>query len=528
MKIISIITLLIVLNLITACGGSSENVAGTDISPPTGEPESNNQINDNIPDDNNSINQPINAIFGEIDSSYISPIKNNKLFVFDGAMNSDDIINNNLAITIIDIQQNNDDLSWEYSIDALPDGDYTLAIVTTSNINISAINDAKLISKITTISFNNSTQETLQLNIDAENVIRIGLNKEYKTPSSAYPYISDGDVVEIDSGIYLNDIVVWRQNNITLRGINGKAHLKATNTIAYSNQSDATNGKAIWVIKGNNVKIENIEFSGASVADKNGAGIRHEGENLFISNCYFHNNENGILGGGGIVLIEYSEFSHNGFGDGYSHNMYIGNKTSQFIFRHSNSHHAHIGHNLKSRAAENHILYSRLMDEINGDSSYGIDLPNGGNAYIIGNIIQQSPYTDNSTMLSFGAEGLTYLSNDVFIINNTMVNDRYTGTFIRIADSATANVTNNLFIGKGTQIKGSVSATTNLHSVNDPGFIDIGNYNYQLTNTATTIIDQGTNLTNPSLFPIFQYINSAQRTNRKTNGRIDIGAYEFN
>src|SRR5690606_15270205 len=89
--------------------------------------------------------------------------------------------------------------------------------------------------------------------------------------------------------------------------------------------------KAVWVISGNNTLVENIEFFGCrdpKQIDQNWAGIRQEGIGLHVRNCYFHDNDNGILGGGGAesdIIIEYSEFAYNGFGDGYSHNLYIGN-----------------------------------------------------------------------------------------------------------------------------------------------------------------------------------------------------------
>lgn len=36
-------------------------------------------------------------------------------------------------------------------------------------------------------------------------------------------------------------------------------------------------GKAIWVLKEANALVDGIQFSGASVSDRNGAGIRAEG-----------------------------------------------------------------------------------------------------------------------------------------------------------------------------------------------------------------------------------------------------------
>ena len=67
--------------------------------------------------------------------------------------------------------------------------------------------------------------------------------------------------------------------------------------------STIANGKAIWVLGGNNTTVQNIEFSGAAIpgdgsnGSANAAGIRAEGSGLTITNCYFHDNQNGILGG---------------------------------------------------------------------------------------------------------------------------------------------------------------------------------------------------------------------------------------
>ena len=83
------------------------------------------------------------------------------------------------------------------------------------------------------------------------------------------------------------------------------AHLKS--------QGKASQGKAIWVIKGNDNIIEAIEFSECSVPDQNGAGIRMEGTNLIVRNCHFHHNENGILAGNNDkseIVVEYSELKY--------------------------------------------------------------------------------------------------------------------------------------------------------------------------------------------------------------------------
>ena len=78
-----------------------------------------------------------------------------------------------------------------------------------------------------------------------------------------------------------------RQNDLTIRAIGGRARMVASR--------GQRRGKAIWVIKGDRVVIENIEFTGARVADRNGAGIRHEGGKLTVHNCLFERNESGLL-----------------------------------------------------------------------------------------------------------------------------------------------------------------------------------------------------------------------------------------
>ncbi|MDB4470830.1 hypothetical protein N9063_00940, partial [Deltaproteobacteria bacterium] len=51
---------------------------------------------------------------------------------------------------------------------------------------------------------------------------------------------------------------------------------------------------------------------------------------------------------------------------------------------------------------KNYILYNRLTDETDGN--YNIDLPWGGPAWIIGNIIEQGNGSDNEVMMTYGVE----------------------------------------------------------------------------------------------------------------------------
>src|SRR5258708_14076785 len=351
-------------------------------------------------------------------------------------------------------------------------------------------------------------------------ILQVGPGKPFPAPCAAIAVAQDGDVIEIDAGLYVRDVCAVRRNSLTLRGVSGRAHLEA--------QDANAQGKGIWVIKGNDVIVENIEFSGASVPDHNGAGIRAEGVNLTVRNCYFHDNQDGILESNiasSNILIEFSEFDHNGFGDGQSHNLCIGHAAS-LLFRFNWSHRAKVGHLLKSRAAANYIYFNRLSDDDSGDASYETDLPNGGTAYVIGNLIQQSKNTDNGTILTYLEQGTNPLNPDhpLYVYTNTLVNARPDGgTFIRVSSPGSAQAINNIFNGPGTVCPQNCAVfTTNF--VGDPLFVDASNFDYHVL-AGSPAIDAGTDL--GPLTPVFEYLHPACGEARITQGTIDIGAYEF-
>jgi len=449
------------------------------------------------------------TVNGMVDSSLLDRHQEsaNRVYAFAGFSTT-----SGTPVATAPVAQDNGACTFRYGLAGLPNGNYTVAL--TSNGGAS---------------FRSSANVTLAgaavQNFSPTSVVRVGPGRPFTHPNQVSGTVQNGVVVEIDAGTYNGPASTWTVNNLTLRGVGGRAHLVAPANIS--------NGKGIWVTQGANMAVENIEFSGAAVPDMNGAGIRAEGQDLAICGSYFHDNQNGILGavaGNGNLLIEYSEFARNGGcepGFGCSHNMYVGD-TSRFTLRYSYSHHASIGHAVKSRAQENYILYNRIMDEATGTSSYIIDLPNGGLSYIIGNLLQQGPDTDNPAIIAYGAEGLSNPNRNLYVVNNTFVNDLGSGTFVSIAGGSTATVRNNLFVGNGTAVGGTATQVSNL-TTNAPNFVNIGAFDYRPTAT-TPGIDQGTAPGLGGAFdltPIYQYVHPANRQARPVRNGIDIGAYEY-
>ncbi len=337
--------------------------------------------------------------------------------------------------------------------------------------------------------------------------LSVGPTRSLKTPSSAAATARNGDTVLIDAGTYIGDVATWTQNNLTLRGVGGPVVLDAAGKSAQ--------GKGIWVIAGNRTTVDGITFVGATVPDQNGAGIRQEGSGLIVRRSTFRNNENGILAGenrASDILIENSIFTGSGFGDGQSHNIYIGTVRS-FTMRFSVSMNAKVGHEVKSRALRNDIRYNTLNDG-NAAASYSIDLPNGGVSRVVGNLIIQGPNSENTGVVAYGLEGLTNPDRRLWLAHNTIVNRiPGRGTVVNAADGAAVTFLNNALAGDGTWTSGAATqrgnARVGVNSYRPPGT--------RLVNRAVAVL--------AALAPRFEPAGTARRT-RPVVGRRDVGALE--
>lgn len=364
--------------------------------------------------------------------------------------------------------------------------------------------------------------------------LSVGPGKAHATPCRAFAVAKAGDIVEIAGPYtYSGDVCGIYASNLTIRGVNGRPKIDAAGKNAM--------GKGIWVVIGSNVTIENVEMYGARVADRNGAALRLEGTNFTLRKSFLHDNENGILSGANAasnIIIETTEFGHNGNGTGQTHNLYIGAVRS-LMFRYNYSHDAHVGHNLKSRAATNFILYNRFSSTApgqvgstaSGQPSYEIDLPNAGTSYVIGNVIQQPSANQNAAMLAYGEEGASNAGHNLYVVNNTFLNDdSVRGTFVMVGSGVTKPVLlqNNILSGIGTaSTQASTVSKTNYRSV-APAFVNRAAYD--LRPASALMINAGSppgvSVTGVTLTPLAHYQHVAYGVTRGASGALDIGAYE--
>jgi Right handed beta helix region len=355
-------------------------------------------------------------------------------------------------------------------------------------------------------------------------VLKVGPGQRYETPCRAIALARSGDRIEIDARgnrRYRGDVCAWSTNHLTIVGVHGRAHIDAAGA--------NSEGKATWVIAGEDTKIENVEFSGARVPDQNGAGIRQEGANLTLEHCYFHDNQEGILAGdnpASSIVIDGSVFKRNGFGTGFSHNIYI-NHVRSFTLRDSYSTDAFVGHLVKSRALRNYILYDRLTGE-RGDDSYELDLPNGGLSYVIGTVLQQGPATQNSNMLAYGEEGSLNPRSRLYVVNDTFVNNLGRGDAVFVAPAVAQKIVaeNNLVFGSPVFVSQAGARLEHNCITARPGFLDPARYDYRLRPSSPCRragrrvgIGDGYPLT-----PRLQYVHVAAQVKRLDGGTI-AGAF---
>ena len=250
-----------------------------------------------------------------------------------------------------------------------------------------------------------------------------------------------GDTIDVPAGDYLDQFLTI-ETSITLQATGGM--------VVLTEDTEPPDGKA-YITEGQpglTVAINGFDISGVTVPDNNGAAVRYEGGALTLSNDYFHSDQDGLLGAAdpnGSITIDHSEFAFNGDGSGSTHGIYVG-AIANFTISNSYIHDTSVGHELKSRAANNTITNDRIFDNAS-TASYSIDLPNGGDATISGDVIEQGPNSQNPAIIAYGEEGHSNPGGTVAMTGDTIVNDRAGGTFALDPDGTPVVLTDDAVFG---------------------------------------------------------------------------------
>ena len=135
------------------------------------------------------------------------------------------------------------------------------------------------------------------------------------------------------------------------------------------------------------------------------------------------------------------------------HLLYVG-RIGKFTLTDSHFSGGRSGHLVKSRAAQNYIFNNTLVDGAAGSAAYELEFPEGGLAWVVGNVIAQAAGTTNPAIVSFGAEGaVDQREHGLFMGHNTLVNHAARpAAFVRMHQLQAGIETrfvNNLTVGPG-------------------------------------------------------------------------------
>lgn len=310
--------------------------------------------------------------------------------------------------------------------------------------------------------------------------LRVGPDEPIKRISDAARAARDGDTVLIMPGTYRGDVTTWEQKTLTIRGASERPVLFA--------DGKSAEGKAIWVIRNGDFRVENVEFQGARVGDGNGAGIRFERGKLEVVNCAFADNQMGLLTANFIdaeLTVRNSVFSRAPQVAGSLHHLLYVGRISRFYMEGSRLHGGYLGHLVKSRARSSELRYNLIFDGPGGRASYEVEFPNAGEAILVGNVVGQSAQSENPVVVAYGAEGSAWPVNRLILAHNTLISEGWRPAWFARAwtdqlPADTRIVTrNNLTVGIGA----FTLALAGDHAGNlpfPPGALDTGSLDFTL------------------------------------------------
>jgi hypothetical protein len=278
----------------------------------------------------------------------------------------------------------------------------------------------------------------------------VGPERQPASLMEALDRAKDGDEIDLLPGTYKGVLAIIEHKRLTIRGRGQRPVFLFDGKLA--------EGRAMFIVRGEQVRLENIEFRGAKATGGDGAAVRLEKGRLEVVRCAFFDNEHGLVTSNqrdAELTVAESEFARAPRVVGaLNHLLHVGTIAS-FSLTGSWLHNGFEGHLVKSRARESQLLYNMIRDGADGEASYEVDLPNGGRATLIGNVISQGPRSQNPVIVSYGSEGKLWDDNALVLSHNTLISEGWRPAWFvrvhrdRVPGLAPVLVLNNLVVGSG-------------------------------------------------------------------------------
>ncbi len=356
---------------------------------------------------------------------------------------------------------------------------------------------------------------TAESDVATGELLRVGPAERMKTPAAAAAAAKDGAVIEIEDATYEGETVIWAQDNLTLRGRNGRPELRL---------GPASTGEPIWVLRGKRTVVENVAFTGTGAA---GVGLRLEGADLTVRGSVFSGNGTAIavIGAdpGNEVLITGSEFGAAERGADRLDIGAIGKLTLEFSYLHG----APSAPAVSSRARQTRIDYNRIIPAPGAAGARAqrlLELPEGGRVEIVGNEFDDGGGVLPFTFISYGAPGGKAVPGSaLYVLSNTFRNRTPGAAGVSARLDASVLIANNVFAG------GPMSRFTGRAEEAGNQSLDSIGATFQLTRDSPAVDAAVDPLKLDAAAPLveFEYRHSAAGVARVDVWKPDAGAHEF-
>jgi Ca2+-binding RTX toxin-like protein len=279
-------------------------------------------------------------------------------------------------------------------------------------------------------------------------VHEVGPGRTFERVADAVGAARDGDVVTIQAGTYAGGGAII-DKSLALIGVGGMARLVA--------EGDPANG-AILTTRGD-IDLRNLELAGAS----NAAAIRHEGGHLLVSNGFFHNNANHIVGGAaqGAIEIRSSELAGTTGGSAIQVDG-----LGQLQISDSLLHDGSPAPDVVARAHDVLIENSRIIGQ--GASEGAIALGHADNVVIRGNTLAAGVVPAGEAVIALGGEGERSGSSFVLVEGNAIALDGGGGAAVINRANVDATISGNQLHNVGTVSRGPAVEIGNSHVASGP------------------------------------------------------------
>jgi hypothetical protein len=303
-------------------------------------------------------------------------------------------------------------------------------------------------------------------------VITITTNDTYTKIESA----QSGDQVVISPGTYAFRVYLTKAatNTITIRALDPANRpvwdfgaVLLDNAPGSYTAGDKARGA--WQFSGaKNYSISGIIFRNGRNAAKNAGAIRYYNgtTNLYIKNCLFAFNDNGLTGGtqDSQATVEFCEFSTNGNPaaslSSPTHNIYVygGYLALRYCYVHDSAQ----GQNFHIRCREATLEYNWFARAYNydgdlmSDDDFSGPGPFAQTMTLRGNLFVQNPLPGNHSqaIAMFNDNGVTNLTLNLRAIYNTYVGANTNAAFVHVSNAdgtrMNAEILNNIIFGTRT------------------------------------------------------------------------------